>query len=152
MIQTYDHSAKDFHTFAIRRGLGFLKADKSKESGVATLNTLFKSGMLKLFDEDPEIEKLITEILSVKKTTAKSHAADDLLDALRYAAMAVPWDWSALEEIHEINGVVKEKPLPPPKTETDLRRDYFFDRHASMDYTHEKELNEWDELINEFDT
>lgn len=152
VLQTYDWSSKDFHTFASRRGISFQKAEKDQDWGVGTLNTLFKSGMLKIYDDDPELEKLITELMTLKATTLKRDAADDLCDALRYAVMAVPWDWSALDEVSfDEEGRLKEPKAKPVKTEIDLRREFHSGGKEQPEYTPDVEMDEWDSLINEFD-
>lgn len=152
ILQTYDWASKDFHTFATRRGIPFQKAEKDQDWGVGTLNTLFKSGMLKVMEGDPELEKLITELLTVKASTLKRDAADDLADSLRYAIMAVPWDWSALDEISfDEEGRLKDPKPKPEKTEIDLRREYVLGSKQDAEYTPDVEMREWDELINGFD-
>lgn len=153
LVQTYDWSSKDFHTFAMRRGEGFVKADKDHEAGYGTLSTLLKSGMLKFFDDDPEIEKLITEIVTLKATTLKRDAKDDLIDTVRYNCLQVPWDWSVLDEISfDEGGRIKEPQIPREKTETDLRRDFHLGIDRETEYTPDVELSEWDEMLNDFDS
>ncbi len=153
VLQTYDWSSKDFHTFASRKGIPFQKAEKDVLWGVTTLNTLFKSGMLKIFDDDPELAKLVSEISTLKSDALKRHASDDLVDSLRYACMSVPWDWTALDDIaYDHNGKPKEPPVPKKKTETDLRREWFFGKKESNEYTPDMEMQDWDELINGFDS
>lgn len=159
VMQTYDWSSKDFHTFADRRGEPFLKAQKDQEWGVTTMNTLFKSGMLKIMvdkdgeitDDGIELEKLVTEICSLKATTNKRDAKDDLCDTVRYNVMSVPWDWSVLDEevIDEVSRL-KQPIKAPPKNEIDLRREFIFGE--SREENHYTELDEWNDLINEFDS
>jgi hypothetical protein len=153
ILQTYDWASKDFHTFATRRNEPFLKANKDQDEGTGTVNTLFKAGMLKLFDDDPEIEKLIVELLNLKSTTAKRDAADDLCDTLRYAAMSVPWDWSVLDEVkYDEDGQIKEPVKAAEPTELDRRRDLSLGKQDRGEQSIEDELAEWDGLINEFDS
>ena len=150
----YDKSMKDLHTIASRMGIPLIGADKAVERGVASLNTLFKAGMLKIFEGDAELEKLITEIVTLKTDTSKRGrgAIDDLTDALRYCIMVIPFDWSAMAEIAEREKEIKEGPPPPPKTELDLRREFVFgDARAEMDGA-EEEINEWNGYLNEFDS
>lgn len=153
VLQTYDWSSKDFHTFASRKGVPFQKAEKDQTWGVETLNTLFKSGMLKIFSGDAELEKLVSEISTLKASTVKRDAKDDLTDSMRYSVMSIPWDWTALDDIkYDVNGTPKEKPAPKAKTESDLRRDWFFGKGQKDEYTPDQELEDWDEIINEFDS
>lgn len=92
VAQYYDSQARDFGTIAGSRKIPFLKADKGQDRGENTLNTLFKLGMLGIYDE-PELLKLVLELESVRRTTGKSDAKDDFIDALRFAVMCIPWDF-----------------------------------------------------------
>jgi len=94
----YDWAAKDFFTIATSYGEAFQRAIKDRDAGEMTGNALFKNGMLLLHNDDPEIEKLVSEILSTTNKSDTSHNEDDLLDATRYAWMLIPWDWTALEQ------------------------------------------------------
>lgn len=158
VMQTYDWASKDFHTFAARRGEPFSKAEKDQEWGVTTMNTLFKSGMLKIMVEEgeesedgAELEKLITELCTLKSTTNKRDAKDDLCDTVRYNVMAVPWDWSVLDEnlVDSVERLKEPKPAPR-KSEIDLRREMFFPKQENVDEV-AVEMQEWDDLLNEFD-
>jgi hypothetical protein len=149
--QYYDWASKDFHTFATRRGEAFIKAEKDQELGVQHINTLFKAQMLKIFDGDPELEKLVNEIMTLKAKTAKRDANDNLVDAMRYTIMSLPWDWSVLDDIHFDKDAILEKPKPKEKTEIDLRREFVFGPTDTRDSV-EQELEEWDNYINEFDS
>lgn len=150
--QYYDWASKDFHTFATRRGEPFIKAEKDQELGIQNINTLFKAGMLKIFSDDPELDKLVTEIMTLKAKTNKRDAHDDFVDAMRYAVMNIPWDWSVLDDIHFDKDMIVEKPKPKPKSEIDQRRDFVFGLDLRVEDGVEAELNEWDSLINEFDS
>lgn len=97
VMLSYDHQAKDFQTHATRRRppIPVVKADKARDKGMSLLNTLFKLGMLKIHDDEPELNKLVLELESLKTTTQKSSAKDDFIDALRFAVMRIPWDTGA---------------------------------------------------------
>lgn len=142
-VQVYDYAAKDFFMVSSRQGENFIPADKKKESGEALLNTLFKSGMLKLHKGDPEIDKLVSELVSLPANIDKREAKDDLIDPLRYACMQVPWDFSNVE-------VPEELKLPPPEEKRrkagDERRAFFFEKGEDQDSI-EAEMNEWNELM-----
>jgi len=92
----YDYASREFGLIAARSGEGFVRADKSKDSGEATLNTLFKSGALTVDAGAYHNQKLITELMSVPSGTKNRAYQDDLTDALRYAAAMVPWDFAAI--------------------------------------------------------
>lgn len=94
--QIYDQGAKDFATIASRIGESFIHAEKNHEIGEDILNTLFRNDMLHIFDDDDELRKLGSELLSLSKATAKKNAKDDLSDCARYTVTAVPWDFSSL--------------------------------------------------------
>lgn len=95
VLQVYDHQSKDFHTVSSRRGIPFIPANKGRDAGEDLLNTLFRTGMLAIY-ETPELMKLVIELETLKNSTAKPSAKDDLIDALRFTAMAIPWDFAHL--------------------------------------------------------
>lgn len=144
--QKYDWASKEFFLHVSSKGESFSPANKDHVSGYSLLNTLFKSGMLKIYREDPELEKLISEIRSLSATGDKRKAKDDLCDALRYAANAVPWDFSDLElhsdggdQFAEIKGAV-------PKTDSEKRRDWFMgSKESEQSQSVEDELEYWNE-------
>lgn len=116
IMSSYDWQAKDFFTVASRRGLPFQKALKGREAGEGLLNTLFKNKMLTIYDDDPELLKLIVELQSLKNSTPKPKAKDDLIDALRFACMPIPWDFSVLNR-------PKPKKKDPDEGMSDRERD-----------------------------
>ncbi len=95
----YDHQARDLYTIAQGRrpAIPLQKAEKGQDTGRVLLNTLFKTGMLKIY-ETPELMKLVLELEGLKTDVAKSKAFDNLIDALRFACTKVPWDFSAREK------------------------------------------------------
>lgn len=102
----YDSQARDFRTLADSRGIPFQMADKSQDSGYNLLNTLYKLGVLKIYDDDPELLKLVLEHENLKVTTGKSHAKDDFSDAARFAVTKIPWDFKA---IYKVAGAPKKE-------------------------------------------
>lgn len=123
--QAYDFASADFFTVASRLGESFSPANKRREAGIGLVNTLFKTGMLSIEREDPELEKLVQELSSLSSTENKRKALDDLSDALRYAVMAIPWNFEGLDSSLSINDALalERKPIPA-KTETQIRRDW----------------------------
>lgn len=128
----YDHACRDFKTIANREGLSFTPSDKKRDVGEHLVNTLFRSGMLKILEGDDECDKLIHELKSVPAGDKKSRLTDDLTDALRYACMGVPWDSESLvsnvsgekaflEEMRR-EGIVKPVEVLTPKEEADRVR------------------------------
>lgn len=107
MLSIYPHDAKDFGLIATRAGMPYTMANKSHKDGEDVLNTLFKNDALFIFDDDPELNKLGTELMTLMRETPKERAQDDLADALRYGAVAVPWDWAAIIK-EPTNGEEKE--------------------------------------------
>lgn len=142
--QVYDYSAKDFFTYASRLGLAFRPADKSRESGASLLNTLFKTGMLKIFRNDPELSKLIQELQSLPAKIDKSQAKDDFLDALRYCVQQIPFDFSDVPI--ETLGEKKDLKIIREKSDTEKRRDWFLGREEVREPTIEDEFDEWGEM------
>lgn len=148
VVQGYDWAAKDFFMIASRAGEAFSPADKGRERGVALLNTLFKSGALKIQRGDPELDKLVNELCSLSNTTKKTVAVDDFVDALRYAVMAVPWDFSAIELSEDEQkklGIKSEEPRL--LSDTELRREWMLSGDKKKDPTIEEELDFWNEMF-----
>lgn len=146
--QYYDYHSRDFFIIASRRGESFIRAEKSQELGVSMLNVLFKNDMLSI-DDIPELEPLCTEFMTLREETAKRHARDDFIDALRYAVSQIPWDWSAIKSIALDNLTLLNKPVIKERSETDKRRDYWNGTDQEEPYqTIEEEIAEWDDLLN----
>ena len=96
--QYYDWQSRDFYTIATRTGEPFMPADKNREKGIDLVNVLFKTGMLKIYDDECDLNKLVVELENLKTTTKKSNAKDDYCDALRFAISQIPWNYQFLEE------------------------------------------------------
>jgi len=96
VMQCYDHASREFGIMAERANESFTKAEKSHEIGEEAINTAFKSGMLKVYDDDNDARKLASELEGLSKDTAKRNSKDDLIDALRYAITKIPIDWSKI--------------------------------------------------------
>lgn len=98
MMQVVDPNAKDLRMIADRMGESFIPAENSHEIGESVVNTLFKNGMLKIFDTE-ELQKLGTELLTVMHDVPKRRCKDDFIDgALRYPCAMIPWDWTAIRK------------------------------------------------------
>ncbi len=146
--QKYDQGAKDFHTIADRNGETFLPSDKSHERGEDILNTLFKNDMLFLFDTD-ELQKAGTEFTSLMKSTPKKHAKDDLADAIRYPAVDIPWDWSALQGEKTEEALAEEEGRP--FTEVERVAMELAERRGQFEDPRAPKKDDWSELDREFD-
>jgi hypothetical protein len=143
--QVYDWGSADFFTIANRLGLGFKKANKSHEEGESILNTLFKNDMLYLY-RDPETEKLAKELTSLKKSTKKRFAKDDLSDVIRYIAVQIPWDFTAITGDEVIEAIEKSlEPMNAYQQEVHERRARF-DGEASENAEIEAEFQEMNDL------
>lgn len=115
VMQTYDPGSRDFHTISVRNGENFFPAQKARDSGEQLLNVLFKSGMLKIYEDgEQELFKLVVELENLKRNTLKVNAKDDFIDSLRYTVMSIPWDFSVIsgEKPEEI-----KKPDVDPRIE-----------------------------------
>ena len=100
--QSYDWAAKDFDIVTTRAGDAFYKAKKDHESGEALVNSLFKYGILKIY-QDTELVKLRYELENM--SNGKKKVKDDMIDALRYAVMSIPVDWEAIFKKLEKSGI-----------------------------------------------
>jgi phage terminase large subunit-like protein len=155
MRQVYDYACKDFHTFATAAHESFEMAEKSHELGVPTINNLFKMGALSIFEDDPELEKLATELMTVQLSTPKNKAKDDLCDALRYVCMAIPWNWKVLDEKFRELEAPREPAKPEVLSEREQQRVEFLSsvmQGGSSDFSIDEHLSEWNSMLNEFDT
>lgn len=143
-MQIYDYGSADFFSVAHKIGETFIKADKSRENGSGLMNTLFKTRMLQLFRGDPEIEKLVTELVSLPMDIDKRKAVDDLIDATRYTVMAIPWDFSDVEMFEASRSAAKR--IEKPKTDTELRREWFMSGPEKVEHSIDDELDYWNNL------
>lgn len=92
----YDQGCRDFKTISDRDGAGFEASEKSHDVGDDILNLLFKHDILKVFAEDPELQKFGWEISSIKKSTPKGKRKDDLVDAGRYSITKLAWPFDEI--------------------------------------------------------
>lgn len=113
VLQSYDHACADLNQIASRVGECLVPAEKSHKIGEDLLNTLFRHGMLVIYDND-DGAKLVGELESLMVSTPKTRAKDDLIDALRYAISRIPFDFSHLgeEDAARVEAeIVKEIPV-----------------------------------------
>lgn len=146
----YDYKDKDFFLVASKQNEPMVMADKSRDAGSGLLNTLFKNKMLGLMRGDSEIDKLVSELSSLSNETDKRKALDDLIDALRYCCMSVPWDVSDIEFIDvskdkDAFGDKSARPLTASEERVKERRDFFNKGTDSTDSV-EAELDFWNQL------
>jgi len=139
----YDWAASDFKVHANRLGESFEKAEKGHDIGEDTLNSLFKNGMLDIFEIE-ELEPLVWELGTLLNDTPKRIAKDDFCDALRYGVSKIPWDWTAIGEEYAEYVEPKVK-LSPDAQEIEDRREHHFGRQEEVDSI-EDELNFYNDL------
>lgn len=148
--QVYDWGAKDFYTIASRQGEMFIPADKGRDAGFVLLNTLFKRGMLKIPRGDSELEKLVYEIstLAVDADKKSLLTQDDLVDALRYTVMAIPWKFPAEFETNVEGELEAERRPKVEMTEAQKRRAWFMGEGKSSEVVDEiaEEFDFWNEM------
>lgn len=117
VIQTYDWASREFGIVAQRNHDSFVPAEKSHDIGDGLLNVLFKHGMLVLLADDAEVEKAAVEFTSILQSTPKRARKDDLSDAIKYPAVLIPWDFSAIDEgIVEYEESSRPRPEVPKKS------------------------------------
>lgn len=138
----YDYANADFGTVAQRNGVHFTKAVKKREDGIGLVNTLFAKDMLLIYDK-PQLMKLANELATLDTFTDKRHAKDDFCDALRYAAIQVPW---AFEKADEQAATIEKRET---KSEQQLRerREHYDGKSGGPDEEEDwgvqEELDEW---------
>lgn len=147
----YDHSSKDLNIIAERMGESLTKADKSRDLGISTLNTLFKYSMLKIFDdEEGQLSKLSGELLNLQVGVLKQNARDDAIDAVRYCCISIPWDFS--EVIEDSGLVAADTPEEKPLSAEELKKIQIEERRGNYAKSRgewaelEEEIDEWNEL------
>jgi phage terminase large subunit-like protein len=145
--RVYDFAAADFHAIAERNGETFQRANKSKSLGREVLNTLFKFGMLDIYEGDIELDKLSGELLTVM-TDSKANV-NDLSDALRYCVVDIPWDF---ESIRDNNEDPDKKMAPVKLTPEQLMAEQVSLRRGEGSlYFKDEELVQGGDLSEEFD-
>ena len=138
--QLYDWGSKDFFTIASRMGEAFEPAEKNHAFGEDLINTLFKNDMLFIYRDD-ELVKLTIELGSIRKDANKKHAKDDFIDAMRYAASKVPWDFTNLGKKYE-DQPVPEAELTPEEASKRKRLEYWEGESQRI----ADEFAEWNDL------
>ena len=134
----YDFACVDFFNIAQGMNINVEPAEKSHSVGEQVLNVLFKNGLLQIVD-DPDLEPLVSELLTLKVMTKKVKAKDDAADSLRYAVSKVWWDWSVIGE----KPILKEE---KPKTEIDERRE-FVGLETRQEQSQGFEFDEYNDLL-----
>lgn len=142
----YDFAAKDLHTFAQRRGIAFLRANKNHKIGEDLLNALFKQNMLKIFRDDQSSHILVSQLSSMVRGKINK-TNDDAPDALRYCISSINWDFTNSQGIQKI-----EKALSPKRPNSYRLRDgRMWPREKDdSEYFAEQEESEWAGYIDEF--
>src|SRR5690606_5258303 len=149
VLQCYDFADKDFETIATRMNEPFVKADKDRDRGFQTLNTLFKYNMLALYSGDPEIMKLANDFSTLREDAKKQKAQDDLVDACRYVCAMIPSDFSIInQQTAEEPPHAEEEIAEDPATRRALeRRARARGPQEAKAHTIEDEFEFWDDLI-----
>lgn len=153
-MQIYDQNARDFFVIATRMGENFVNAEKHHDAGEGAVNTLFKNGMLFVFDdsenEQPELHKLGSELMTVPIDKPKNKLDDDMADCLRYICATVPWDWEALSGIkkkEERDEARRKRLEAKPETEAEaIARRIKERRSRFVTEGQERGGGEWSEL------
>lgn len=140
----YDYSSKDMQTIASRMNEPLQKAEKHHEVGEQVLNTLFKHDMLTI-DNTEELSKLAREIASLRKDTDKRKAKDDFADALRYAVVKIPFDFSMITGEKPAGWKAPEPKKTPMQLQLEERRRAFDEERMEYDRV-EEEFAEANEL------
>lgn len=146
--QCYDWASKEFGIISQRAGEPFVKAEKGHDLGEQTINTLFKQGMLYIF-ESGDGPKLVTELSMLMRDTKKQKAKDDLCDALRYCVVQIPWDWTAIGNEPtegQLEAQEREKPILTPREELAKQIE---ERRGKV--LKEAEPNGWTDLLDDFE-
>lgn len=146
VLQIYDYASRDFFLVASRQGEAVTPANKDRDAGFGLLNTLFKNQMLAIQGEDPELEKLVSELCSIPTNAKKTdHFTDDLVDATRYVVESIPWDFADHETKLDETTILAEQVVEPEKTGRALRREWFEGEKQMTDEITD-ELDFWNDV------
>ena len=150
----YDYSASDIGTIALRKGMAKVeKADKSRDAGLATIQSLLKNGALKvcvyndkamkagIADQLMQTGKLMEEFENLGVDDAKTIAVDDLCDALRYSINGVQFDWETIGAV-KVNLASEVE-----QSEVDLRRERGYAKDFIDEDLVETEIAYWNEMM-----
>lgn len=138
----YDYAAKDMATVAERLGLAFVKAEKGHDTGETTLNTLFKSGALKIVVGSSSCEDTQMLVDEIQSYIVGNKEGEDLCDALRYCCAKLPWDWEVITNLKEL-----DKPRELTKYEVARPNAIRVDPLNAHLEPVEMEMAEWDDLM-----
>lgn len=145
----YDWGSVEFGEIAIRKGAGFVGADKSHDRGETIINVLFRNDMLLIYERG-ESGKLAGELASVTVDGPKRKKKDDACDGLRYAVTKIPWDWSVVGNMEEVSTEPsKAAGLSPEQAmakEIEERRKAFEEEHQEGIEALNEEFAEFNEL------
>lgn len=100
-VQTfYDWHKAEFAMVCSRKGVAVTMANKDRDSGFSTINTLFRLGVLRIHEGVYDNDKLVTEILNLRPVK-QLKKKDDLVDSTRYVIMGPNWDWTEMPTLKE---------------------------------------------------
>jgi len=101
--------------------------------------------MLHIYDS-PELMKLANELATLDTFVDKRHAKDDFCDALRYAAIQIPWDFSKFDGDNKVIEETEDaKQLRERREHHDGKSRGPEEEAANWDI--EEELNEWSSYL-----
>lgn len=142
----YDFSAKDFGTLAERAGVPVERANKDRKEGIPLMNTLFKTGALKImhdWNNSGDTYKVISEFKHLKEDTKKQNADDTLADATRYSINSLRF---SIDEIINNRKDISDKTIEKIKRTT-RKNEYegVLSQHRQGMFSTEleNELEEW---------
>lgn len=142
----YDFASKDFGTIAQRLGASFQTAKKLHQQGELMFNTLLKAGVLKIYADDEGL-KLGDELsrLGRKPGSLKGYVgADDLIDAVRYAVMSVPWDMDFLNSLAQGEKKVQNYRGKGRMSDVDrMRREAYGNTRKQEEWEYKNEVAFW---------
>lgn len=141
----YDWASADFNAITTRIGDPFEKANKSHDLGESLLNTLFSNNMLKIFNTE-DGRKLGGELITLQKSTPKNKAKDDLIDALRYCVVEMPWDMKKIAP--KVKGKSVENSYKMPQNQDEWNKHH--DKMREKGRKPAKKVDSW-ELSGEID-
>jgi hypothetical protein len=148
----YDPSSPNLGIVAQSNGEFWEYPDKSHTTTEATLNNLFKNGMLFVFNQPgSDNYKLVLELenfdgIKEKGSRKANRKRDDLIDALRYATSKLPWNY-ALQAAEK-----KLESLPPVNSTKD--RDDFYNGRGRYVRSNEQinlQIADYDDMLNGYE-
>lgn len=156
----YDKQSRDLFLQAVALDVALIPANKAREEGFGTLNSLLKHDMLKIYhiSEGDHTHKLKNELCSYSVNHSKSKAScpDNLIDPLRYLCLQIPWNFDEVIQYNLTSPInKKEKRFTCERdkmieAQENGRLQEYLQSSTEQEDLLSSELTEWDDAFGEY--